>query len=56
MDEIEARIRALWERLARENRHLPALLRAGHTLAGADELLEGESALDEPEGKETEEQ
>lgn len=42
MREIEARIRALWERLARENRRLLALLRAGHTLAEAEKVLRAE--------------
>jgi len=39
---IEARIRALWQRLARENRRLLALLRAGHTLREAEGVLESE--------------
>jgi len=56
MRQIEARLLALWERLARENRRLLALLRAGHSLVEAEEALQEEDALDEPEGKEAEEQ
>ena len=39
MRQIEARLLALWERLARENRRLLALLRAGHSLVEAEEVL-----------------
>ena len=42
MRQIETRIRALWERLARENRRLLALLRIGHTLAEAEQVLKAE--------------
>jgi len=42
MRQVELRIRALWKRLARENQRLLALLRTGHTLAGAEEVLEHE--------------
>lgn len=56
MRQIEARLLALWERLTRENRRLLALLRAGHSLVEAEEVLEEEGASDEPEGEETEEQ
>ena len=41
------RIRALWERLARENQRLLALLRAGHSLAEVEEVLESEEKTPE---------
>jgi len=43
MTQIEARIRALLERLARENQRLLALLRAGRTLAEAERVLKAEA-------------
>ena len=48
MRQIEARLLALWERLARENRHLLALLRAGHSLVEAEEALMSEKSTVEP--------
>jgi len=48
MRQIEARLLALWERLARENRRLLALLRAGHSLAEAEEALMSEKSTAEP--------
>jgi hypothetical protein len=48
MRQIEARLLALWERLARENRRLLALLRAGHSLVEAEEALMSEKSTVEP--------
>ena len=48
MRQIEARLLALWQRLARENRRLLALLRAGHSLAEAEEVLMSERSTPEP--------
>ena len=48
MREIEARLLALWERLSRENRRLLALLRAGHSLAEAEEVLMSEESTADP--------
>jgi len=47
MRQIEARLLALWERLARENRRLLALLQDGYTLAGAEEALASEQLADQ---------
>ena len=43
------RIRALWQRLARENQRLLALLRAGHSLVEAEEVLASEENTPEEE-------
>ena len=48
MRQIEARLLALWERLARENRRLLALLRAGHSLVEAEEALMSEESTAGP--------
>lgn len=48
MRQIEARLLALWERLARENRRLLALLRAGHSLTEAEEVLMSEESTAAP--------
>ena len=48
MRQIEVRLLALWERLARENRRLLALLRAGLSLAEAEEVLMSEKSTAEP--------
>lgn len=55
MRQIEVRIRALWERLARENQRLLALLRAGHTLAEAEEMLKSEQCRRQASDGEAEE-
>ncbi len=47
MRQIGARLLALWERLARENRRLLALLRAGHSLVEAEEALASEQLADQ---------
>ena len=51
MTQIETGIRALCERLARENRRLLALLRAGHSLAEAERVLKAEEGTLEPSDK-----
>lgn len=48
MREIEARLLALWERLARENRRLLVLLRAGHSLVEAEEVLMSQESTPGP--------
>jgi len=48
MRQIEARLLALWERLASENHRLLALLRAGHSLVEAEEALMSEKSTGEP--------
>lgn len=55
MRQIEARLLALWERLARENRRLLALLRAGHSLTEAEEALMSEESTPGPTDKPTDE-
>ena len=50
MRQIEARLLALWERLARENRRLLALLRAGHSLVEAEKALMSEESTAAPTG------
>ena len=48
MRQLEARLLALWERLARENRRLLALLRAGHSLVEAEKALMSEESTAGP--------
>lgn len=50
MRQIVARLLALWERLARENRRLLALLRGGHSLVEAEEVLMSEESTADPTG------